>query len=75
MPYVRIEILAGATRSQKARLVADATRSLVETLGKKPEHIHVVINEVEDDNWGFAGQLTSDWKKSAEEVADASSEQ
>lgn len=63
MPYVNIQILKGATRDQKAQLVKDTTDSLVRVLGKNPEHIHIVIQEIEDDDWGFAGQLTSDWKK------------
>ena len=42
----------------------DVTESLVRVLNKKPEHIHVVIQEIEEENWGFAGQLTDDWKKS-----------
>jgi hypothetical protein len=33
-------------------------------LGKKPDHIHVVIQEINEEDWGFAGQLTDDWKKS-----------
>jgi 4-oxalocrotonate tautomerase len=63
MPYVNIQITRGATREQKARLVADATDSLVKVLGKKPEHIHVVIQEIEEEDWGFAGLLTDEWKR------------
>lgn len=63
MPYVNIQILSGASRNQKAALVRDVTDSLVRELGKQPEHIHVVIQEVEEENWGFAGMLTDDWKK------------
>ena len=63
MPYVRIEITEGATREQKRALVAHVTRSLVDNLGKKPEHIHVVIDEVAEENWGFAGMLTDEWRK------------
>ena len=43
MPYVNIQITAGATREQKSHLVRDVTDSLVRELGKKPEHIHIVI--------------------------------
>jgi len=64
MPYVNIQILEGATRGQKSNLVRDVTDSLVRELGKKTEHIHIVIQEVAEENWGFAGQLTDDWKKS-----------
>ena len=62
MPYVNIQILTGATRQQKSNLVRDVTDSLVRELGKDPEHVHVVIQEVDEENWGFAGMLTDDWK-------------
>lgn len=60
MPYVNVQILRGATLAQKRALVGDITRSLVERLGKTPEHIHIVIDEVSRENWGFAGYLTSE---------------
>jgi 4-oxalocrotonate tautomerase len=64
MPYVNVQITAGATREQKARLVADITGSLVRVLGKRPEHTHVVIQEIAEEDWGFAGVLTDDWRRS-----------
>ena len=64
MPCINIQITRGATRIQKAEIVRDVTESLVRVLNKKPEHIHVVIQEIEEENWGFAGQLTDNWKKS-----------
>ena len=64
MPYVNLQITRdGVTREQKARIVAEFTRILVEVLGKKPEHTHVVIEEIDTDNWGFAGMLTSDYRR------------
>jgi len=63
MPYVNVKITKGATIEQKARIVADITRTLQETLGKKPEHTHIVIDEVEEENWGFAGVLTTEYRK------------
>jgi 4-oxalocrotonate tautomerase len=63
MPYVNIQITKGATREQKAQLVNDITESLVRVLGKKPEHTHIVIQEIDEENWGFAGLLTDEWKK------------
>jgi len=63
MPYVNIQITHGATRQQKAQLVKDVTDSLVNVLGKKPEHIHIVIQEIQEEDWGYAGMLTDDWKK------------
>lgn len=63
MPYVNVQITSGASREQKAALVRDITDSLVRVLGKKPEHTHVVIQEVAEQDWGFAGMLTDDWKQ------------
>ena len=63
MPYVNVQITKGATRSQKAQLVKEMTASLVHVLGKKPEHIHIVIQEINEENWGFSGLLTDEWKQ------------
>ncbi len=63
MPYINVKITTGATRAQKQAIVEDLTRSLVRNLNKKPEHIHIVIDEVEDENWGFSGMLTDDYRK------------
>ena len=59
MPYVNIQITTGATRDQKAELVKDVTDSLVRVLGKKPEHIHIVIQEINEEDWGYSGLLTA----------------
>lgn len=63
MPYLNLQITKGASREQKAELVRDMTNSLVRVLGKKPEHIHIVIQEIEEEDWGYAGLLTDEWKK------------
>ena len=60
MPYVNVRITKdGVTADQKARVVAEITETLQRVLGKRPEHTHVVIDEVAPENWGFAGELTS----------------
>ena len=63
MPYVNVQITKGATRAQKAEIVRDITESLARVLGKKPEHTHIVIQEIAEEDWGYAGLLTDDWKK------------
>jgi len=62
MPYVNIQVTKGATRAQKAELVKDVTNSLVRVLAKKPEHIHIVIQDIKEENWGYDGMLTDEWK-------------
>lgn len=57
MPYVNIKITKeGATTAQKAELIAGVTDLLVRVLNKNPATTVVVIDEVDTDNWGIAGQ-------------------
>ncbi|MDX2114203.1 MAG: 4-oxalocrotonate tautomerase family protein [Planctomycetota bacterium] len=66
MPYVNIRITDdGVSREQKAQIVREVTATLVRVLGKRPEHTHVVIDEVRTENWGFAGELTDELRKRA----------
>ena len=64
MPYSNLQITQGATREQKERIVSEFTSTLVRVLNKRPEHTHIVIQEIADENWGFAGMLTDDFRKS-----------
>ncbi|MEL7354718.1 MAG: 4-oxalocrotonate tautomerase family protein [Cyanobacteria bacterium J06649_5] len=63
MPYINLQITKGASRAQKSQLVQEMTDSLVRVLGKSPEHIHIVIQEIEEENWEFSGLLTDNWKQ------------
>lgn len=67
MPYINLQITKGATRSQKERIVKEFTETLANVLGKKPEHTHIVIQEIEEENWGYAGILTDEYRKEAGE--------
>ncbi len=60
MPYVNIRITReGATAEQKAELIRRVTQLLVDVLGKNPQTTVVVIDEVETDNWGIAGETVT----------------
>ena len=57
MPYVNIKITReGVTAQQKERLIRGATQLLVDVLGKSPKTTVVVIDEIDTDNWGIAGE-------------------
>lgn len=61
MPYVNIKITKeGATAEQKKALIQGVTDLLVDVLGKNPKTTMVVIDEVETDNWGIAGESVTD---------------
>ena len=64
MPYVNIKITnEGATKKEKAELVAGVTELLSKVLGKNPATTVVVIDEVETDNWGIGGELVTERRK------------
>jgi 4-oxalocrotonate tautomerase len=63
MPYINLQITKGASRDQKKKIVEEFTDTLVRVLGKRPEHTHIVIQEIEEEDWGFAGMLTDDYRK------------
>lgn len=50
MPSVNVQITRGATRQQKSEHVRDITDALVRILGKRPEHTHVVIQEIAEED-------------------------
>lgn len=69
MPYVNVRITKdGVTTQQKRQIVEQITRTLVDVLGKRPEHTHIVIDEVELQNWGFAGLLTDAYRKTPQQA-------
>lgn len=60
MPYVHIQITReGVTANQKAALIKRTTDMLVNVLNKDPATTFVVIEEVDTDNWGIAGQAVT----------------
>lgn len=60
MPYVNIRITReGVTPEQKAQLIAGATELLQRVLGKDPATTFVIIDEVDTDNWGVAGEAVT----------------
>ena len=61
MPYVKVEIAKGiADADQKCAVIRRMTEVLVEELGRNPEYIFVVIDEVDTDNWGRKGMTLTD---------------
>ncbi len=57
MPYVLIQITRdGATAEQKAELIRRTTTMLETVLHKDPATTFVVIEEIDTNNWGVAGE-------------------
>ena len=64
MPYVNVRVTKdGLTVEQKAQIVAEITDTLKRVLGTKPEHTHIIIDEIDPENWGYAGVLTTEFRR------------
>ncbi len=60
MPFINLKLLkTGITKEQKAQVVKEFTETLQNVLGKDPKYTHIVIDEIEKENWGYAGELSS----------------
>jgi 4-oxalocrotonate tautomerase len=68
MPYINIQITReGASREQKAQLIRGATDLVVQVLGKNPATTFVVIEEVDTDHWGIAGETVTVLRERAQQ--------
>jgi len=55
MPVVRIDLWKGREKETKKELIEKITSAVVDAIGCHIEAVHVIINEVEKDNWGIGG--------------------
>jgi len=63
MPFINLRITKDSvTREQKAQVIAEMTETLQRVMAKKPELTHIVIEEVDTDNWGYAGLTTTEYR-------------
>lgn len=64
MPFINLKIARdGVTREQKAQVIAEFTETLERVLNKPPEWTHIVIEEIDTDDWGLAGLTTTEYRK------------
>ena len=64
MPFVSVRITRdGVTREQKAQVIAEITETLERVLNKRPDLTHIVIEEVDPDNWGYAGITPTEYRR------------
>ena len=69
MPFVSLRITRdGVTSEQKAQVIAEFTETLERVLHKRPDLTHIVIEEIDTDNWGYAGITTTQYRKQLAEA-------
>jgi 4-oxalocrotonate tautomerase len=60
MPYIKIEVTREeVTREKKQLLIKGVTDLITNILNKDPHLTHVVIQEIDLDDWGYAGEQVS----------------
>ena len=64
MPIIRVEMFKGRSIDQKRQLVKELTNGFVRACGGKADGLHVVITEVDMQDWGSGGELCADKYKS-----------
>jgi 4-oxalocrotonate tautomerase len=71
MPFISVRITRdGVTREQKAQVIKEITETMQRVLHKDPKLTHIVIEEVDTDNWGYAGITTTEYRQ---QLADSQS--
>lgn len=60
MPIIRVEMLEGRSKEQKAELVDSFSNEMARITGCGVDSVYVVIDEVAKDNWGIGDQLCSE---------------
>ena len=63
MPVVKVEMWKGRTKKQKKLLAKKVTEAVVNSVNCSPEAVHVIISDVDKDNWAIGGVLASEMKK------------
>ena len=64
MPYINIKITKeSVTKEQKVLLIEGVTQLLKDVLNKNPATTFVIIEEVDTDNWGIAGEQVTELRK------------
>jgi 4-oxalocrotonate tautomerase len=68
MPYINVRLIEdNISAEDKREVISQITQVMVDVLGKDPESIHIVIDEIPLDNWGLGGQSVT-VRRSSKEV-------
>ena len=60
MPIIRVEMLTGRSKEQKAELAKALTDAIVRVANTSADHTIVVFDDIDKENWAEGGKLASD---------------
>ena len=56
MPYIQVSLYPGRSEEQKQEFAKAITKSAVEILKTKEDHVIIVFDENQKENWFLAGK-------------------
>ncbi len=63
MPIVRVTLAAGRSQAQKQKAAEAITKVLVEDLAAHAEHVYVLFEDVDPDDWTVGGVTITERKR------------
>jgi len=60
MPIITVQMLSGRTDAQKKALIEKVSTAVSDTTNAPMENIHVIIQEMEKNDYGVAGKRSID---------------
>ena len=64
MPFIKVEILEGRTKEQRAAFAAEVTEAAIKCLGAQRERVRIRFIEMKPDDLARGGYLVSDERAS-----------
>jgi len=55
MPIIRIEMFEGRNSEDKRRIIKEVTEGFCRATGANPEAVHVVLQDISQEDWGRGG--------------------
>jgi len=71
MPFIAVHVAGKVSAEEKAAVIGDITRSMVERLGKPAAAVQIAIHEIPLDGYGASGEPLSARLTPPKEVAPA----
>ena len=60
MPFVEIKLWKGRNKETKKKMIEKVTEAITETIQCPKEAVHIVVHEVEKDDWAIGGKICSE---------------
>jgi 4-oxalocrotonate tautomerase len=60
MPIVNINLIEGRTLEQKRALVKEVTEAICKTVNVTPDHVRIIIQDMQKHDYAVAGTLNCD---------------